>query len=75
MVYSMEYEKDMLRGPMIRVKNERQIEGIRASCQMLSDMYEELRPLVRPGITPEELDTFAYDFIIRKWWETGISWI
>lgn len=51
---------------MIRVKNERQIEGIRASCQMLSDMYEELRPLVRPGITPEELDTFAYDFIIRN---------
>jgi len=51
---------------MIRLKNERQIEGIRASCQMLSVMYEELKPMVKPGVTPKELDTFAYDFIKRN---------
>ena len=48
---------------MIRLKNERQIEGIRASCAMLSEMYKALKPLVKPGVTPKELDAFAEDFI------------
>ncbi len=48
---------------MIRLKNERQIEGIRASCAMLSDMYKALKPLVQPGVTPKELDAFAEAFI------------
>jgi len=51
---------------MIRLKNKRQIEGIRDSCRMLSLLYEALKPMVRPGITPKELDTFAYDFIKRN---------
>ncbi|MEN6498932.1 MAG: type I methionyl aminopeptidase [Rectinema sp.] len=51
---------------MIRLKNERQIEGIRASCRMLSLLYEALKPMVKPGVTPKELDTFAYDFIKRN---------
>jgi methionyl aminopeptidase len=29
-------------------------------------MYEELKPMVKPGVTPKELDTFAYDFIKRN---------
>lgn len=33
---------------------------------MLSLLYEALKPMVRPGITPKELDTFAYDFIKRN---------
>lgn len=33
---------------------------------MLSVMYEELKPMVKPGVTPKELDTFAYDFIKRN---------
>lgn len=51
---------------MIRLKNERQIEGIRASCHMLGALYEELKPLVKPGVTPKELDKFAYDYIIKN---------
>jgi methionyl aminopeptidase len=51
---------------MIRIKNSKQIEGIRASCQMLSALYDALKPLVRPGATPKDLDRFAYDFIIKN---------
>jgi len=46
---------------MIKIKNSRQIEGIRASCQLLSQLYKELEPKVVVGATPKELDTFAYD--------------
>ncbi len=33
---------------------------------MLSLLYEALKPLVKPGVTPKELDAFAYDFIKRN---------
>jgi len=33
---------------------------------MLSLLYEALKPMVKPGVTPKELDTFAYDFIKRN---------
>ena len=51
---------------MIRIKNKRQIEGIRASCQMLSALYDALKPLVQPGVTPKDLDRFAYDFMVKN---------
>lgn len=51
---------------MIRIKNKKQIEGIRASCQMLSAMYDALKPLVQPGVTPKDLDRFAYEFIVKN---------
>lgn len=51
---------------MIRIKNKRQIEGIRASCQMLSAMYDALKPLVKPGVSPNDLDRFAYEFIVKN---------
>jgi methionyl aminopeptidase len=47
---------------MIRLKNDKQIEGIRKSCKMLSAMYRELVPLVKPGISTLELDQWA-----RRW--------
>ncbi|OQB95419.1 MAG: Methionine aminopeptidase 1 [Spirochaetes bacterium ADurb.Bin110] len=50
---------------MIRIKNERQIEGIRSSCDLLSLLYEKLKLQVQPGNTPKDLDRFAHDFIIR----------
>jgi len=43
-----------------------QIEGIRASCQMLSALYDALKPLVQPGVTPKDLDRFAYDFMVKN---------
>jgi methionyl aminopeptidase len=48
---------------MIRLKNEKQIEGIRVSCRMLSAMYRELVPLVKPGVETIELDRWVRNWI------------
>ncbi|MDR1107619.1 MAG: type I methionyl aminopeptidase [Spirochaetaceae bacterium] len=48
---------------MIRLKNEKQIEGIRKSCKMLSAMYRELIPLVKPGVETIALDQWAQSWI------------
>jgi methionyl aminopeptidase len=48
---------------MIRLKNEKQINGIRASCRLLSAMYRELIPLVKPGVATAELDQWARTWI------------
>jgi methionyl aminopeptidase len=48
---------------MIRLKNEKQIDGIRKSCKMLSAMYRELIPLVKPGIQTIEIDHWVRDWI------------
>jgi len=48
---------------MIRLKNEKQIEGIRRSCRMLSAMYTELIPLVVPGIQTIEIDKWVQGWI------------
>jgi len=48
---------------MIRLKNEKQINGIRTSCKMLSAMYRELIPLVKPGILTIEIDKWVQDWI------------
>jgi len=47
---------------VIRLKSEKQINGIRASCKMLSAMYRELVPLVKPGVETIELDRW-----VRTW--------
>jgi len=48
---------------MIRLKNEKQIESIRKSCRMLSAMYRELIPLVKPGIQTIEIDQWVQSWI------------
>jgi len=48
---------------VIRLKNEKQIEGIRKSCRMLSAMYRELIPLVKPGVETIEIDKWVYSWI------------
>jgi methionyl aminopeptidase len=48
---------------MIRLKNEKQIDGIRRSCKMLSAMYRELIPLVKPGIQTIEIDKWVQNWI------------
>jgi methionyl aminopeptidase len=48
---------------MIRLKNEKQIEGIHTSCRMLSAMYRELVPLVTPGVETLELETWTRNWI------------
>jgi methionyl aminopeptidase len=48
---------------VIRLKNEKQIEGIRKSCRMLSAMYRELIPLVKPGLETIEIDKWVHNWI------------
>jgi methionyl aminopeptidase len=47
---------------MIKLKTEAQIEGIRKSCKMLSAMFRELIPLVKPGVQTYEIDRW-----VRAW--------
>lgn len=51
---------------MIRIKNARQIEGIRASCALLSELFAKLKPLVVPGVSTGELDEEARAFIVSR---------
>jgi methionyl aminopeptidase len=48
---------------MIPLKTEKQIDGIRKSCRMLSAMYRELIPLVKPGVETLELDHWVQAWI------------
>ncbi|MDR1398441.1 MAG: type I methionyl aminopeptidase [Treponema sp.] len=48
---------------MIRLKNAKQIEGIRSSCRMLGAMYRELIPLVQPGVETLEIDCWTRNWI------------
>jgi methionyl aminopeptidase len=48
---------------MIRLKNDKQICGIRESCKLLSAMYRELMPMVKPGVQTLELDRWVRDWI------------
>jgi methionyl aminopeptidase len=48
---------------MIRIKNEKEIAGIRESGKLLAGTLEELKKLVGEGITTRELDAFARSWI------------
>lgn len=51
---------------MTRLKNQDQIDEIGKSCDLLSRLFEEIIPLVRPGVTSRELDRFARSFIEKN---------
>jgi methionyl aminopeptidase len=48
---------------MIRLKNEKQIAGIRESCKALRAMFEEMTPLVKAGVETIEIDRWVRDWI------------
>ncbi|MDR1389392.1 MAG: type I methionyl aminopeptidase [Treponema sp.] len=50
---------------MIRLKNEKQIDGIRKSCKLLSAMFRELVPRVKPGVSTADLDSWAHNWITK----------
>ncbi len=50
---------------MIRLKNQKQMDGIRESCRMLKTMFTELVPLVAVGVETRELDRWVQDWIKR----------
>ena len=48
---------------MIKIKNEKQINGIRLSCKALARLYKALIPLVKEGVSTGDLDDFCVEFI------------
>ncbi|MDR3283754.1 MAG: type I methionyl aminopeptidase [Treponema sp.] len=51
---------------MIHLKNEKQIAGIRQSCILLSSLYRELIPQVKPGISTGDIDDFCRKYIAKN---------
>ena len=47
---------------MIRLKNDDQIKKIRASCHELADLFNEIIPKVKPGVSTYEIDKWCQDF-------------
>ncbi|MBO6517292.1 MAG: type I methionyl aminopeptidase [Bacteroidia bacterium] len=47
----------------IKIKNEKQIEGIRKSSQLAAACLKHLEQFVKPGVTTKELDTIALEFM------------
>ena len=50
---------------MIRLKNDKQIAGIRKSCQLLANLYKEIIPQVKAGMSTRDVDDLCVDFIVR----------
>lgn len=48
---------------MIRLKNEKQMNGIRNSCKLLSELFAALKPMVHEGVSTGDMDHFARSFI------------
>lgn len=51
---------------MIYLKSQKEIEKIRRSCQLVAQTLEALKGLIKPGVTAEELDRFAEEFIRKR---------
>ena len=48
---------------MIRLKNEKEIEGIRKSCHALADLFREVVPQVHAGMSTKDVDDLCVKFI------------
>lgn len=48
---------------MIRLKNDLQIAGIRKSCKLLAQMYEEIIPKIQAGMSTKDIDDMCKEFI------------
>ncbi len=51
---------------MIRLKNEKQIDGIRRSCKLLAELFEYLGENIKPGISTWDVDKIAEEFILKN---------
>ncbi len=51
---------------MIRIKNKKQINGIRKSCELAAACLRHLAPNVKIGTTTLELNNIAHDFILKN---------
>ncbi|MBQ5491391.1 MAG: type I methionyl aminopeptidase [Treponema sp.] len=48
---------------MIRLKNDEQIAKIRKSCHELADLFNEIIPRVKPGVSTKEIDDWCVEFV------------
>lgn len=51
---------------MIRLKNEKQIDGIRRSCKLLAELFGLLGETIEPGISTWDVDRIAEEFIQKN---------
>ena len=63
---------------MIRIKNEKEIEGIRKSCHALADLFREVVPKVEPGMSTKDVDDLVVKFIKKiggtpAWYREGCA--
>ena len=63
---------------MIRIKNEKEIEGIRKSCHALADLFREVVPKVEPGMSTKDVDDLVVKFIKKiggtpAWYREGFA--
>lgn len=61
---------------MIRLKNEDEINAIRKSCQLLAQMFKEVIPQVKAGMSTKQVDDICKKFIIEHggkpaWYQEG----
>lgn len=61
---------------MIRLKNEKEIAGIRKSCHALADLFREVVPQVKVGMSTKDIDDLCVGFIKKiggkpAWYREG----
>ena len=61
---------------MIIIKNEEEIAGIRKSCHITADMFNELMPQIKAGMSTKDVDNLFKNFIISHggkpaWYREG----
>nr|WP_235276678.1 type I methionyl aminopeptidase [Methylacidiphilum kamchatkense] len=49
--------------PVIPIKRGKEIEAMRRSCRVVTEIIEKIRPILAPGITTEEVDKYAAHLI------------
>ena len=50
---------------MIRLKNDKEIIEIRKSCHLLADLFNEIIPKVKPGVSTKQIDEWCVEFMTR----------
>lgn len=51
---------------MISLKSKREIQIIREAAEILKEVFREVRPVVKPGVTTDEMDHLAEEVIRRR---------
>lgn len=51
---------------MLKLKNRKQIDGIRISCKLLAETFEIIREQIVPGISTYDINRIAEEYIVKK---------